>query len=74
MMENSEFIIGDNFTMSSGDGMNPLTGIQRARVLLEKGARVIIGNNTGMSSTCIWAKTSITIGNNVLVGGGGYFS
>ena len=32
-------------------------------------ARIEIGNNVGMSSTCIWAKQLVRIGNNVNIGG-----
>lgn len=35
----------------------------------KKSARIIIGDNVGVSSSCLWANESITIGNNVLIGG-----
>ena len=38
-------------------------------IYAEPNARITIGNDTGMSSPCIWAKTSITIGDNVKIGG-----
>ena len=32
-------------------------------------SQIIIGNNVGISSSCIWAKERITIGDNVNIGG-----
>ena len=32
-------------------------------------SRIIIGDNSGISSACLWASTSITIGNYVKIGG-----
>lgn len=66
---NGKLKIGDNFTLSSGDGINPLCRNLRAKVFIDQGAKINIGNNTGLSSPCLWAKESITIGNNVKVGG-----
>lgn len=62
-------IIGDNFTMTSGDGINPLCRNIRAKVFIDQDAIITIGNNSGLSSPCLWAKENITIGNNVKIGG-----
>lgn len=67
--ENSRVTIGKNCTITSGEGINPLCRAQRAMIYAEPNARITIGNGTGMSSPCIWAKTSITIGDNVKIGG-----
>ena len=32
-------------------------------------SRITIGDNSGISSACLWASTSITIGNYVKIGG-----
>lgn len=61
--------IGDDFTFSSGGAHNPLCRIQRGMIYLTRDARLTIGNNSGLSSACIWVKESVTIGNNVKVGG-----
>lgn len=61
--------IGHNFMMTSGWGVNPLCRNLKAMIHLEPEATLTIGDNTGMSSPCIWSKTSITIGNHVKVGG-----
>lgn len=70
LFNNSEVIIGDNFYYSSGKGMNPLCGKDEGFLCVEDGAKLIIGNNVAISSTKIWAHKKISIGNNVLLGGG----
>jgi len=60
--------IGDNVVVKSGFNLNPLSRNIRASIKLEPGARISIGNNTGISSACIWAKTEIDIGEFVNVG------
>ena len=67
--ENVHVTIGRNCTITSGEGINPLCRTQRAMIYAEPNARITVGNDTGMSSPCIWAKTSITIGDNVKIGG-----
>jgi acetyltransferase-like isoleucine patch superfamily enzyme len=62
--------IGDNFTFSSGDAINPLCRNIRGCIYLPEPTSVIeIGNDTGLSSACLWAKERITIGNRVKIGG-----
>lgn len=68
--ENAKFIIGDNFVFTSGESFNPLCrNIRGAIYLPEKGSKLIIGDNVGISSACIWAKECITIKDNVKIGG-----
>lgn len=69
ILKNGILKIGNNFTMTSGDGINPLCRNLRAKILIGQNAIITIGDNTGLSSPCLWAKESITIGNNVNVGG-----
>ena len=66
---NSDIIIGDNFTFTSGECFNPLCRNVRGCIVTEPGASIIIGNNVGMSSPCVWAHSNITIGNRVNIGG-----
>ena len=66
----SHIKIGKNFVLSSGAGHNPLCRNIKASILVDKNAQLNIADNVGMSSPCIWVSKSITIGNNVLVGGG----
>ena len=66
---NSKIIIGNNFTFTSGECYNPLCRNIRGCIVSYPKATIIIGNNVGMSSPCIWSHTKITIGNNVNIGG-----
>lgn len=61
--------IGDNFYLSSGNGVNPIASNLQADVYVESGAALTIGNNVGMSSTRLWIHESAKIGNNVKIGG-----
>lgn len=61
--------IGDNFYLSSGNGVNPIASNLSADVYVEPGAALTIGNNVGMSSTRLWIHESARIGNNVKIGG-----
>lgn len=60
--------IGDNFYFSSGDAVNPISSNLQGAIYLENGASLKIGNNVGMSSTRMWVRDSVTIGNNVKIG------
>ena len=65
----TKITIGDNFTFTSGGGYNPLCRNIKGYIYAADNAEIIIGNNTGISSSCIWANNKISIGNNVLIGG-----
>ncbi len=69
IIRGGKLVIGDNFTFSSGDGINPLCRNIRGKIFVEGNASIIIGNFTGISSACLWAKEKIVIGNNVNIGG-----
>ena len=60
--------IGDNFYLSSGNGVNSIASNLQADVYVESGAALTIGNNVGMSSTRLWIHESAKIGNNVKIG------
>ena len=65
-----EMTIGDDFRFTSGDSINPICRNIRGAIYFDSpDARIIIGDRVGMSSTCLRAKTSITIGNDVNIGG-----
>lgn len=61
--------IGDNFTFTSGDSFNPLCRNIQGCIYAPVNSIISIGNNTGISSACLWAKEKIVIGNNVKIGG-----
>jgi Acetyltransferase (isoleucine patch superfamily) len=68
-IKKGELSIGENFTLTSGDCINPLCRNIQACIFVSHGGKVRIGNNVGMSSPCIWVRDSLTIGNNVNIGG-----
>ena len=62
--------IGDNFLFTSGEANNPICrNIRGCLSTTTKDSEIIIGDNVGISSACIWAQERITIGNNVNIGG-----
>lgn len=60
--------IGHNFYMSNGNHINPLARNIQGHICVNNGAKLIIGDNVGMSSPVLWAHKSIKIGNNVKLG------
>jgi len=67
--KSGKLIIGDNFVFSSGLSINPLSRNIKGCIRCCNNSIITIGNNVGLSSTCIWAHKKITIGNNVKIGG-----
>ena len=64
-----EISIGDNFVMKSGNGWSiSARNIKGVLYTAIKG-RIEIGNNVGMSSTSIMARSLVRIGDNVNIGG-----
>lgn len=61
-------IIGDNVTINSSKKSNILGGNDYSTIYARRGAEVLIGNNVGISNTCIIAFKSVEIGDNVLIG------
>ena len=63
-------IIGNNLAMNNGAKGNPIGCFERCTFFVDKGARLIIGDNLGISQAALVCHISITIGNNVKIGGG----
>jgi acetyltransferase-like isoleucine patch superfamily enzyme len=63
-------IIDIGFTMNNGLKGNPIGRPQPCVFFVDKEAELIIGKNVGISSTALVAHKSITIGDNVKIGGG----
>lgn len=65
----SSIRIGDNFRFRSGSGLNPLSrNIQGMIFANYSDSNITIGNNVGISASCIWCKERIVIGDNVNIG------
>ena len=61
---------GNNLTLNNGLRYNPIGYPQPCCIVVSSGAKLIIGNNVGMSQASIICHHSITIGDNVKIGGG----
>lgn len=66
---NSKIVIGDNFTFSSGGGYNPLARNIKGAIEMEEKASIYIGNNVGISASCLWIYKSLRIGDRTKIGG-----
>lgn len=62
--------IGQNFAMNNGIKGNPIGCYQRCTLFVDRNAELKIGNNVGISQTALICHKSITIGNDVKIGGG----
>lgn len=60
--------IGKNFTFSTGSNFNQLSRNIRGAIYVASGATMKIGDNVGVSSSCLWCTKQITIGNHVDIG------
>ncbi|MGN1317369.1 MAG: acyltransferase [Lachnospirales bacterium] len=67
--KDSEINIGDNFTVRSSFLSNLVGLYQRSIVFARNGGKINIGNNVGLSGVTIYARNSIAIGDNTLIGG-----
>jgi acetyltransferase-like isoleucine patch superfamily enzyme len=61
--------IGDNAVFRSSPHSNYVGLTKKCSLYIDSGARLIIGNNAGLSGTTIYCANAITIGNNVNLGG-----
>lgn len=61
-------IIGNYVTINSSKKSNILGGNDFSTIYARKDAKVLIGNNVGISNSCIIAFDEIKIGDNVLIG------
>lgn len=64
-----KFYIGNNFRINNGKHFNIIGRQQPCYFIVSKEGVLKIGNNVGMSSSAFVCFKSITVGNNVLIGG-----
>ncbi len=62
--------IGDNFKATSGKRYNPIGGDTVLRIYCRKNAKIIIGNNLGVSNSTFHIANELIIKDNVMIGGG----
>jgi len=68
--EDSEFSIGENAVIINDAKTATLGKNNRCKFVVYKGAKLKIGDKIGMSNITIVASKSVTLGNNILIGGG----
>ena len=66
---NGKIILGNGVTINSSLRSNPIGGQERSLFVVSKGAKLEIGNNSGISNTAIVCKQHIRVGRNVMIGG-----
>lgn len=62
--------IGKDFKMNNGIKGNPIGCYERCTFFVDRKAKLIIGNNVGISQAALISYCSIKIGDNVKIGGG----
>ena len=71
VLNNGSIKIGSNFLANSGVNYNPIGGdIVLRLVTYRPSARILIGDNVGISNSTILAWGEVKIGNHVMIGGG----
>lgn len=66
---NGKIILGKSVSFNSGKSYNPIGGDRVMTIKTSSNATVKIGDNTGISNSTIVCFNSITIGENVKIGG-----
>lgn len=66
---NGSISMGDNVILRSGSATNPLGGSNQLILFCKHGGSIEIGNRVGISNSCIWSAKSVTIEDDVNIGG-----
>lgn len=62
--------IGAGCRINGHDRYNPIGFGSGCNFVAEKGGSIVIGENVGISNSTIYSRIGITVGNNVMIGGG----
>lgn len=65
-----DMIIGNNASINSHLIADPIGGQTKTILCVFEGAKLIIGDNVGMSNTCIFAQREVIIGDEAVIGAG----
>lgn len=68
LMKDGRMSVGDGFECSSGNMSNPMGRNVRSFFRIHPGAELRIGNNVGISSSCLWCRERIIIEDHVKIG------
>ena len=66
--DGASITLGNGFTCIGGRGTNRIGRNLASGLYAAPGAEIRIGNNVGISCSCIWSRSSITIGDNTKIG------
>ncbi|MVM33711.1 acyltransferase [Spirosoma sp. HMF4905] len=70
IMDGSQMVVGESFVLINGMNYNNRIGRQQPCFFIANlGGKIRIGDHVGMSATALICHESITIGNNVTIGG-----
>jgi acetyltransferase-like isoleucine patch superfamily enzyme len=69
IVNKGKITIGDQARINSGKYKNPIGGDTRSSIIVKPHASLTVGKNFRMSNSAIYCAHSITIGDNVMVGG-----
>tara|TARA_S200000501_G_C20831944_1_gene747673 strand:+ start:193 stop:717 length:525 start_codon:yes stop_codon:yes gene_type:complete len=64
-----QIYIGKGLRLNSGISFNPIGGDTKLFLISNKGAKLEIGNNVGISNSTIFCNQSVLIKDNVMIGG-----
>ena len=64
-----ECFFGENVVINSSLRSNPIGGAEKTIISISEGAKLEIGENTGISNTTIVCRKHIRVGKNVRIGG-----
>lgn len=64
------FIVGRKLVINSSHRSNPVGGRDRTSIHIAPGAKMVVGDNVGISNSLFYAWESITLEDNVMIGGG----
>lgn len=69
LLNKGVLVLGDRARINSGKYKNPIGGDTRSSIVVKKNATLLIGSNLRMSNSAIYCAQSITMGDNVMIGG-----
>ena len=70
LVNRGNILFGDGCIVNGKNKYNPIGCGDGCTIVTENGAVITIGKNVGMSNCALYSRESITIGDNVLLGGG----
>lgn len=65
-----KIVIGNNVTINSAPMANPIGGQGKTVLVAQRGAKITVGDGTGISNCAIFASERVTIGKHVMIGAG----